>query len=145
MHVYDSGFKIAARASGRELAEAAGLSCSRLRPIVSEVQIAERRAFRATCNGQRCVVYFEAYTHWPKHALWNVQAKAGLLSERERLPTLTVLYILRPRGYPELNGEFLLEVGEQRTQGLSYFPGPVWQQKPASWWEACPGLMPCTR
>jgi hypothetical protein len=144
MPAYDSGFKIAARASGRELAEAAGLSCMRWRPIVSEVQVPERfadRAFRATYQGERCVVYFEAYTHWRKNALWNVQAKAGMLSEREKLPTVAVLYILRRRGYEDLDGEFHLKVGDRATQKLWYLPVPVWRLAPADWWEASPGLM----
>lgn len=144
MPVYDPGFKIAAHTSAPQLAEVAGLSCSHWRPIVSEVQVAERfadRAFRATHDGQRCVVYFEAYTRWPRDALWNVFAKAGLLSEREKLPTVAVLYILRPRGYKELSGEFQLCVGERPTQKLWYVPVPLWQQKPQDWWETSPGLM----
>jgi hypothetical protein len=144
MPVYDAGFKIAARASGRELAEVAGLSCSRWRPIVSEVQVTERfadRAFRATYNGERCVVYFEAYTSWRKKALWNVLAKAGMLSEREKLPALTVLYILRPRGYEDVGGTFRLQVGGRPTQQRWSFPVPLWQQVPTDWWRACPGLM----
>src|SRR5262245_2395584 len=151
MPIYDSGFKIAARASGREMAEVAGLPCSRWRPTVSEVQVTERfadRAFRATYQERRCVVYFEAYTRWRRHALWNVLAKAGMLSERERLPTVAVLYILRPSRYEEQDGEFLLQVGDRPTQKLWYLPVPLWQQTPADWWEACPGLMvlyPLTR
>jgi hypothetical protein len=144
MPVYDTGLKIVAHASGRELAEVAGLSCSHWRPIVSEVQVTERfadRAFRATCHGDRCVVYFEAYTYWPKKALWNVLAKAGMLSEREQVPTVTVLYILRPRGYEDLTGELRLQVGGRPTQGLWYYPVPLWRQQPADWWEASPGLM----
>jgi hypothetical protein len=125
MPVYDSGFKIVARASGRELAEVAGLACSHWRPIVSEVQVTERfadRAFRATYQGERCVVYFEAYVHWRKKALGNVLAKAGMLSEREKLPTLSILYLLRRRGTEALDGQFRLEVGGQPTQQLWYFP-----------------------
>jgi hypothetical protein len=151
MPVSDTGFKIAARTSGRDLAELARLSCSRWQPVVSEVQVTERfadRAFRATYQGTRCVVYFEAYTTWKKDALWNVLAKAGMLSEREQLPTLSVVYVLRPRGYKDLNGEFQLQAGSQPTQKLWFFPVPLWQQVPANWWEDSPGLMalyPLTR
>lgn len=144
MPVSDTGFKIAARVSGRELAEVARLSCSRWQPMVSEVQVTERfadRAFRATYQGTRCVVYFEAYTTWRKDALWNVLAKAAMLSEREKLPTLSVLFILRPRGYKNLSGEFLLQAGSQPTQKLWFFPVPMWQQVPAAWWKDCPSLM----
>lgn len=144
MPVYDSGFKIAAHTSAPELAEVAGLSCSHWRPIVSEVQVTERfadRAFRATHDGHRCVIYFEAYVRWHKDALWNVLAKAGMLSEREKLPTVAVLYVLRPRGYKALSGEFQLSAGARPTQKLWYVPVPLWEQKPQDWWETSPGLM----
>jgi hypothetical protein len=50
MPAYDSGFKIAARTSGRQLAGIGLSAVDEWRPVVSEVQTAERfadRAFRA--------------------------------------------------------------------------------------------------
>ena len=36
----------------------------------------------------------EAYTRWQADAPWSVLAKSGLLSQRERLPTKSLVYIL---------------------------------------------------
>ena len=50
MPAYDSGFKIATRTSGRQLADVAMSPVDEWLPVVSEVQTAERfadRAFRA--------------------------------------------------------------------------------------------------
>jgi hypothetical protein len=38
-----------------------------------------------------------------------VLAKSGLLSERERLPTRSLIFVLLPQGYKEQNGAFRLE------------------------------------
>src|SRR5947209_15694803 len=142
---FDRGFKEVARRAGRQLARLAGIECDRWTPILSEVQLAERfadRAFRAQRGRERFVVYFEAFTRWHRHAPWNLLAKAGLLSERERLPTRTVVFILQRRGYQSLGGQFRLEVGGVPTQVLEVREVPLWQQEPQPWWEETPALMP---
>src|SRR5438309_9592660 len=91
MPAADAAFKIAARVSGRQLAAMAGVPCDWWAPAVSEVQTTERladRVFRARRGQQRFLVYMEAYTSWKTSAPWSVLAKSGLLSERERLPTV---------------------------------------------------------
>ena len=98
MRDYDRGFKAAAHTSGRELARLANLSCTRWAPIISEMQFSERfadRAFSARRGRERFVVYFEAYTTWDDDARWNMLAKSGLLSERERAPTKCLVFILQ--------------------------------------------------
>jgi hypothetical protein len=67
--------------------------------------------------------------------------KAALLSERERLPTCPVLFVLRPRGYASLGGQFVLRVGEEVTQALRIRQVPLWELEPQPWWEEVPGLM----
>jgi hypothetical protein len=119
MPEYDAGFKIVARTVGRQLAELAGVVCQQWTPLVSEVQATERladRVFRARRGRERFVVYMEAYTRWNQAAPWSVLAKSGLLSERERLPTLSLVYILLPRGYRPQQGQFRLAVGDEATQ-----------------------------
>src|SRR6266700_5292354 len=118
MPAYDSGLKIAARTSGRQLADIAMDPVDEWLPVVSEVQTAERfadRAFRARRGSEWFVVYLEAYTYWRREAPWNLLAKSGLLSERERLPTRCLVYILRPHGYKPQDGRFQLEVGDEAT------------------------------
>jgi hypothetical protein len=92
MPAYDAGFKIVARAAGQQLAALAGIACDQWTPIVSEVQTAERladRVFRARRGRNRFLVYMEAYTYWATAAPWSILSKSGLLSERERLPTVS--------------------------------------------------------
>jgi hypothetical protein len=144
MQDIDRGFKEVARRAGRELARVAGIECDQWTPLVSEVQTVERfadRAFLARRGRERFVVYFEAYARWDRHAPWNVMTKAALLSERERLPTCPVLFVLRPRGYASLGGEFVLRVGDETTQTLCVRQVPLWEQEPQPWWENVPGLM----
>jgi hypothetical protein len=112
--------------------------------VLSEVQAAERfvdRAFLARKSGERFVVYFEAYTHWRKEAPWNLLAKSGLLSERERLPTVSVVFILRKRGYKPQNGKFQLTVQGEVTQHLRLREVCLWTLEPEIWWQSSPGLM----
>jgi hypothetical protein len=109
---YDRGFKIVAHQLGRPLCELAGLQFDNWKPIVDTMQATERladRAFVAKHRRQRFVVYMEAYTRWTNSAPWSVLAKSGLLSERERLPTRSLLFILLPRGYRSMHGQFRLE------------------------------------
>ena len=144
MPAYDSGFKIAARTSGRQLADVAMSPVDEWLPVVSEVQTAERfadRAFRARQGNEWFVVYLEAYTYWRKEAPWNLLAKSALLSERERLPTLCLVYVLRPRGYKPQHGRFQLQVQGETSQFLRLKEICVWQVEPQPWWEEVPGLM----
>src|SRR5438105_3550214 len=116
MPVFDSGFKIVTRDAGRRLAEVAEFPVDAWSPIVSEVQTTERfadRAFRARRGPHHFVVYFEAYTYWRREAPCNLLVKSGLLSERERLPTVCLVFILRPRRYQPQHGRFELTVGDE--------------------------------
>src|SRR5579859_3309031 len=106
---FDGGFKIASHSSGREMCRLRGIRPAAWEPIGDTLQTTERladRAFRAEEGGERFVVYFEAYTTWREEARWNILAKSGLLSERERLPTRTLVFVLRPEGYREQNDTF---------------------------------------
>src|SRR5580704_172243 len=119
MPAYDSGFKIAARTSGRQLAGIGLHPVDEWLPVVSEVQTAERfadRAFRARRGREWFVAYFEGYTYWREEARWNLLAKSGLLSERERLPTVCLVFILRRRGYKPQKGKFELKVQGKTSQ-----------------------------
>jgi hypothetical protein len=141
---YDIGFKIVARMAGRELAELGGIHCQHWEPIGGEVQATERladRAFRASSGRDRFVVYMEAYARWDRAAPWNILAKSGLLSERERLSTLCLLYILTRRGYRPQGGTMRLELATGPTQQLWFKEICLWEQVPHSWWEQLPGLM----
>jgi hypothetical protein len=144
MPAYDTGFKIVARAAGQQLAVLAGVSCDQWTPLVSEVQTAERladRVFRARRGHRRFVVYMEAYTYWTSDAPWSVLAKSGLLSARERLPTVSLVYVLRPRGYRPQGGQFRLAVEEGPTQHVWFREVCLWQHEPQPWWDEVPGLM----
>src|SRR5713226_8871091 len=144
MPAFDSGFKIVARTSGRQLADIARVPVDEWLPVVSEVQTTERfadRAFRARRGNEWFVVYLEAYTYWRKEAPWNLLAKSGLLSERERLPTVCLVYILRPRRYKPQGGRFELAVSAETTQYLRLREVCLWQLEPQPWWETAPGLM----
>jgi len=144
MPAADAGFKIAARISGRQLAEVGGLACDAWVPAVSEVQTTERladRVFHARRGKQRFVVYMEAYTRWKAAAPWSVLAKSGMLSERERLPTVSLVYILRRRGYRPQRGHFRLAVDNKTTQHIFFREICLWKQQPQPWWDQAPGLM----
>jgi hypothetical protein len=144
MPAADAGFKIAARVSGRQLAEVAGVACDGWAPAVSEVQTTERladRVFQARRGRDRFLIYMEAYTYWKASAPWSILSKSGLLSERERLPTVSLVYMLRPRGYRPQQGQFRLAVGEETTQHIWFREICLWQQEPQPWWDQVPRLM----
>ena len=144
MPVADAGFKIAARVSGRQLAALAGVACDSWAPAVSEVQTTERladRVFHARRGPHRFLVYMEAYTNWKASAPWSVLSKSGLLSERDRVPTMSLVFILRPRGYRPQGGHFRLRVGDQSTQQVWFREICLWQRQPEPWWDGVPGLM----
>jgi hypothetical protein len=145
MPSYDRGFKIVAHDAGRRLAGVARVPTTAWRPIVSEIQAVERladRAFRAAHGREQFVVYFEAYTYWERGIPWGLQAKAGLLSERERVPTVCVVFFLRPDGYqPQPGGTFRLAALGGPTQQLWLREVPLWEEIPDASWEDVPGLM----
>src|SRR5437899_2343452 len=98
---FDAGFKIAAHHSGRGLTQQAGIPTDKWEPIGDTLQTTERladRVFRAGHGSERFVIYMEAYTRWADSATWSVLAKSGLLSERERLPTRSLIFVLLPQG-----------------------------------------------
>ncbi len=141
---FDGGFKIAARASGPGLSRLAGVAVDGWEPIPDTVQTTERladRAFRATRGGERFIVYMEAYTRWADSAPWSVLSKSGLLSERERLPCESLVFVLLPRGYRPQEGTFRLAVGGAATQQVWFHEVRLWEVRPEEWWGHHPGLM----
>src|SRR5258707_111911 len=136
---YDRGFKIIARAAGRQLARMAGVECRGWTPIVSEGQATTERladrGFRGRARRQRFVVYMEFYTYWNHDVPWSVLAKSALLSERERLPTMSLVYVLRPRGYHDTGGTHRLAIEGQPSQQVWFREIRLWEQEPQDWWE----------
>ena len=145
MAEFDHGVKMIAETTGRQLAQVAGLTCTRWRPLESTLQVTTERladrVFRANRGREKFVVYFEFFTHWHKKARWSMLGKSGLLSEREELPTVCIAMILLPRGYTPQNGQVRLEAAGGPTQQLWFHEVCLWTTKPESWWEAEPGLM----
>jgi hypothetical protein len=141
---FDIGFKIAAHSSAREMCRLADVRPDTWEPISDTLQTTERladRAFRAAVGTQPLVAYFEAYTQWKEDARWNLLAKSALLSERERLPTRTFVFVLTPEGYRQQNGTFRLAVGDEVTQQIWFQVICLWRLHPQPWWESVPGLM----
>lgn len=145
MAEFDHGVKFLAQTTGRQLARLAGVECQEWTAIESTVQVtAERladRVFRARRGRHRFVVYLEFFTSWDRSAPWDMLLKSAMLSNRERLPTVTLVFILRPRGYRPQQGQFRLAVGNEPTQQFWFHEVPLWLQVPESWWEQEPGLM----
>jgi hypothetical protein len=144
MAEYGAGFKIAAHHSGRAMARVGDIDAQEWEPITGEVHATERladRAFRARIGREQFVVYMEAYTRWDSSAPWSVLGKSGLLSERERLPTRSLIYVLLPRGYQPQRGRFRLAVGSRPTQQVWFREICLWKKKPEPWWHEAPGLM----
>jgi hypothetical protein len=83
----------------------------------------------------------EAYTYCKSSAPWSVLAKSGMLSERERMSTVSLIYILSPRGYRPQGGQFRLAVEGDPTQQIWFREICLWQQQPEPWWDEVPGLM----
>jgi hypothetical protein len=141
---FDGGFKIAARTSGEGLCRLAKVRVDALEPIGDTVQTTERladRAFRARAGNEHFIVYFEAYKRWTEDAPWSVLAKSGLLSQRERLTTRTVIFVLRPERYREQDGLFNLHLAEEVQQFVRFKAVCLWREKPEDWWQNEPGLM----
>jgi hypothetical protein len=122
----------------------AGIAFQKLEGIGDTLHTTERhadRAFRARTGKERFVVYREAYTRWVESAVWSVLAKSGPLSERERLPTCSLIFVLLPQGYQAQNGQFRLQVDQEPTQQLWFKEVCLWRERPQPWWEHSPGLM----
>src|SRR5947209_20593613 len=100
MAEFDHGIKQITDTTARELARVAGLTCERLTPLEGSLpattELLADRAFRARQRRERFVIYFEFYTRWDRHAPWDMLAKSGLLSQRLRLPTVCLAFILLP-------------------------------------------------
>src|SRR3954454_12697868 len=94
----DYGIKMIAATAGRQLARLAGVECRQWQPLESTLQITTElladRVFRARQGRERFVVYFEFYTTWDRDAPWQMLAKSGILSHRERVPTLCIAVVL---------------------------------------------------
>ncbi len=63
------------------------------------------------------------------------------MSERERLPTRTFIFILTPDRYRAQNGTFRLEAAGEPTQQVWFREICLWSEQPQPWWETVPGLM----
>jgi hypothetical protein len=70
-----------------------------------------------------------------------VLSKSGLLSERERLPTISLIIYLRPDGYRSMDGTFRLEALGGPTQQIWPREVRLWEEMPDASWEEEPGLM----
>jgi hypothetical protein len=141
----DLGTKAVARMAGRALARVAGLRCQAWTPAESTVQVTTERladrVFRAREGRERFVVYMEFYTTWRRAFLFDLLEKSAMLSKRELLPTVCLVFLLRRRGYRPQNGRFQLQARGQMTQFVRLEEVPLWQQQPQPWWEESPGLM----
>lgn len=142
---YDRSFKIIAHTDGPALARLADIRVDEWTPIGDTLQTTERladRAFRASRDGRHFVVYFESQTVWTESVVWSLLSKSGLLSERERLPTEIVVFVLTPQGYRDQQGNFRLEsVVGRTTQQIWFHEICLWRLRPEPWWELNPGLM----
>jgi hypothetical protein len=142
---FDHGTKAVARMAGRALARVAGLRCQAWTPLESTMQVTTERladrVFRAREGRERFVVYMEFYTAWRRAFLFDLLEKSAMLSKRELLPTVCLVFLLRRRGYRPQNGRFQLQARGQTTQYVRLEEVPLWQQQPEPWWEESPGLM----
>ena len=145
MAEFDHGIKMIAETTGRQLARLAGVVCRQWQAAESTVQVSLEkladRVFLARQGRQRFVVYFEFYTTWDRNAPWDMLAKSGLLSQRERLPTVCIAVVLRQRGFRSPGGQLRLEAAGNPTQQLWFKEVCLWRLKPEAWWEDEPGLM----
>jgi len=145
MAEFDHGIKLITDTTARELALLAGVDCRRLTPLEGTLpattELLADRAFRARSGQERFVVYFEFYTRWHRNAPWDMLANSGLLSQRLRLPTVCLAFILLPHRFRSQGGQFRLEAAGSVTQQLRFREVCLWELEPQSWWERVPGLM----
>lgn len=132
-----AGFKIIASSSGQALTQLAGLVCQNWSPLPAD----DGTAFRVTSGEDVFIVHMEAFTRWDERALWKMLARTGELSERERMPTLCILFALLPAGYEPQGGQFRLSVGGNPTQALWFREVRLWELAPEPWWDMFPGIM----
>lgn len=140
----DHSFKIVTQSSGQRLALLGNVPSDSWEPVASEVQTVERfadRAFRARHRRESFVVYMEATTYWDDNVRWSVLAKSGLLSERERLTTVSLVFVLHPRGYKPQDDAFRLHALGAEQQSVAFRQVPFWDLVPDPSWEDAPGLM----
>ena len=141
----DHGSKIIARVSGRALARMAGFTCRKWKPSESTVQATTERladrVFEATEGKERFIVYFEFVSQWDASVPWSILGKSGMLGERERLPVVSLVFILQPKGYVPQNGRMQLTVKGWLAQHVGFVEKPLWEIEPEAWWEDEPGLM----
>jgi hypothetical protein len=145
MAEFDHAIKLITDTSARELARAGGLSCSRMRPLEGTLpattELLADRAFRTSQGREWFIVYFEFYTRWHHQAPWDMLAKSALLSQRLRLPTVCLAFILTRRGFRSPGGQLRLEAAGGPTQQLWFREVCLWELQPQDWWEGVPGLM----
>ena len=146
MAEFDHGTKRIAEASGQKLARIAGVDCATWEPLEGTlpitVELLADRAFRASNATERFVVYFEFFTTWDTGAFWDILAKSGLLSRREKLPTVCVIVVLQPEGAPpKKKGRIQHKVAQKIVQFVALEEVYLWEKHPESWWDAEPGLM----
>ncbi len=96
---------------------------------------------RVVGRARRFAVYFEFYTTWDRDAPWDMLAKSGLISERERLPTVCIAVVLRRAGFRTTGGGLRLEAAGGPTQQLWLREVPLWQIRPEAWWRRSQALM----
>jgi hypothetical protein len=145
MAEFDHGTKRIAESAGRQLARIAGVDCATWEPLEGTlpitVELLADRAFLATKPGERFVVYFEFYTTWDTEAPWDILAKSALLSRREKVPTICVVFVLHPKGHKPQGGQIRLEAVGKVTQFVALHEVLLWEQRPEPWWDQEPGLM----
>ena len=145
MAEFDHGVKQITDTTARELARVARLACGRMQPLEgtlpTTMELLADRAFRTRRGQDRFIVYFEFYTYWDRSAPWDMLAKSGLLSQRERLPTVCLAFVLLRRGFRSTRGKFRLAVAGAPTQQLWFREICLWKVEPERWWDKVPGLM----
>jgi hypothetical protein len=70
-----------------------------------------------------------------------VAITAGPIRPNVAPARMSLVYILRPRGYRPQQGQFRLAVGGETTQQVLFREIRMWEQEPQTWWEEAPGLM----
>jgi len=58
-----------------------------------------------------------------RHAPWDMLAKSALLSQRLRLPTICLAFVLLPGGFHSQGGQLRLEAAGAPTQQLWFRTG----------------------
>ena len=145
MAEFDHGTKRIAEATGRQFARIAGIECATWEPLEGTlpitVELLADRAFRASDATGGFVVYFEFFTTWDGEATWDILAKSGLLSRREKVPTVCVVVVLQPKGHKPQNGRIQLEASGAIRQFVRLEEVLLWEVRPEPWWDGEPGLM----